>query len=235
VSQVTVREKGKMNRRMFLAVVAACCLAVPAARATVLTFQGLGTNTNIPDGYGDNVAAVGPAIAQGNGFTPNVIVDFLPNGGNGFQTYNDPDWQAAQLDGSPPNGNFDIVFTPAPGYGVRVNSFEFDDYANYELGHTFNWSVFLEEGTDLAGAADVVVDPDTTEDPSGADNLVINTGLTDFIFGPVTLRIQPTSGDPFDRAIDDINFDQVAVPEPGTLGVIVVGAGALGLRRRRVV
>ena len=220
-----------MNRRMLLAAVAACGLFPALAQATVLTFQGLGTNTMIPEGYGDAVSAAGPAVLMGNGFTPNVSVDFLPNGGDGFQTYNDPDWQAAQLDGSPPEGYFDVVFTPDDGYAVIVNSFEFDDYAEFAEGHTFDWSL-IGNGKQLAGATGVVVDPDMTTDPTGADNMVVNTGMTAPFAGALTLRITPTSGDPFDRAIDDINFDQRVVPEPGTIG-LAAGCGALALLRRR--
>ena len=221
-----------MKRRMVLAAVAACGLFPIGAGATVLTFEGLGTNTTIPDGYGDAVSSEDPATLQGNGFTPNVMVDFLPNGGDGFQTYNDPDWQAAQLDGSPATGYFDVVFTPDSGYGVLVNSFEFDDYAQYEGGHTFDWAL-IGGDQQLAGATGVVVDPDLTYDPTGADNLVVNTGMTTPFAGVLTLRITPTSGDSFDRAIDDINFDQRVVPEPTSLATAGACAGLLLFCRRR--
>jgi hypothetical protein len=221
-----------MNRRILLAAVAACGLFPALAQATVLTFEGLGTNTPIPDGYGDAVSAEGPAILRGNGFTPNVSIDFVPNGGDGFQTYNDPDWQAAQLDGSPGAGYFDVVFTPDDGYGVIVNSFEFDDYAEYAQGHTFDW-VLIGNDKLLAGATGVVVAPDVTTDPTGADNLVVNTGMTAPFAGPLTLRITPTSGDAFDRAIDDVNFDQRVIPEPASLGLAAACGAMMLLRRRR--
>jgi len=225
-----------MNRHFaMLAAAAALVLANSGARAraTVLTFDGLGTNTPIPAGYGSHVSAAGPALLKGNNFTPNVAVAFVPNGANGFQTYNDAEWRAAQLDGTPPEGSFDVVFTPDAGYGVRVNSFQFDDYANFAEGHTFDWSLLDADGNQLAGQSEVTVDPDLTDDPTGADNLLINTGLTAFHPGPVTLRITPTAGDPFDRAIDNINFDQAAVPEPASLGVLALATGLLAVRRRR--
>lgn len=222
-----------MKRHIVLAALVVCGLVGATAEATVLTFQGLGTNTNIPEDYGDFVTDVGQGIEQGNGFTPNVFLDFIPNGGNGFQTYNDPDWQAAQLDGTPGTGSFDINFTPDTGYGVIVRSFEFDDYANYVQGHTFDWSLLGNGETELAGATDVVVDPDLTEDPTGGDNFVINTGMTTPFDGVVTLRITPTTGDPFDRAIDDVNFDQGVIPEPASLATLGIASAALLLRRRR--
>jgi hypothetical protein len=221
-----------MKPRILLATVALCLVSATVSKATVLTFQGLGTNTRIPQFYGYNVTEPAQGIEMGNGFTPNVVVDFFPNGDNGFQTYNDPDWQAAQLDGTPGTGSFDIIFTPEEGYGVKVNSFEFDDYAQYEQGHTFSWSL-LGNDTELAGATGVVVPADTTTDPTGADNLVINTGMNSPFFGVVTLRIVPTAGDPYDRAIDDVNFDQVAVPEPAALAIVGLAATLLLGRRGR--
>jgi hypothetical protein len=224
-----------MKLRILLATIVLCVLTVPLANATVLTFDGLGTNTPMPAFYGSYVTDVGQGIERGNGFTPNVVVDFIPNGGNGFETYNDPDWRAAQLDGIPGTGSFDIVFTPEEGYGVLVNSFEFDDYADWPTpptGHTFDWSL-IGNDTTLAGATGVVVPSDMTYDPTGADNLVINTGMTSPFFGPVTLRIVPTAGDPYDRAIDDVNFDQAVVPEPASLATLGLAAALLLARHRR--
>ena len=222
-----------MKRRTLVSAVMGSLLAVSAAsHASVLTFDGLGTNTNIPDGYGSRVAAAGPAVEAGNGFTPNVVVAFSPNGGDGFQTYNDSEWRAAQLDGTPAGGAFEITFTPDPGYAVRVNSFEFDDYANYAAGHAFNWE--LRSGaTLLRSGSGVNVPADTTEDPTGSDNLLISIGMASPFEGPVTLRIMPTAGDAFDRAIDDVNFDQVAIPEPTALSAVFATAGFALLRRMR--
>jgi hypothetical protein len=224
-----------MKPRILLATLALCVFAVPLAHATVLTFDGLGTNTPIPAFYGSYVTEAGQGLERGNGFTPNVVVDFVPNGDNGFQTYNDPDWAAAQLDGIPSTGSFDIVFTPEEGFGVLVNSFEFDDYAEWPTpptGHTFDWSL-IGNNTTLAGATGVVVPSDMTYDPTGADNLVINTGMNAPFFGPVTLRIVPTAGDPYDRAIDDVNFDQAVVPEPASLATLGLAAALLLGRRGR--
>jgi hypothetical protein len=222
-----------MKRYTQVALAAALMSSTPIASASVLTFDGLGTNTSIPAGYGSRVAADGPAVEEGNGFTPNVIVTFSPNGDDGFQTYNDSEWRAAQLDGAPAaSGAFDITFTPDPGYAVRVNSFEFDDYANYAAGHTFDWE--LRAGsTVLRSATGVNVPADTTEDPTGADNLLINIGMASPFEGPLTLRIIPTAGDAYDRAIDDVNFDQVLVPEPGTAALLVTACAIAGRRRMR--
>src|SRR5687767_13623450 len=139
--------------------------AAPVAQATVLQFDGLGTNVSLQDStkgalvanYGDHVAGPGTGIAQGNGYTPNIGVAFQPDGGNtgggsgsggdGWQAYNDSEWSVAQLDGAPPDSNFDIVFTPDAGYRVTVNSFVFDDYATYQAGPTFDWPLLAHGNT----------------------------------------------------------------------------------------
>lgn len=206
-----------------------------AAGATTLDFEINDTNVPVPDDYGDRA-----------GDTPNVIVDFSydPATANGFELYNETDatysgrdwFGVAQLNGEIPF--FDITFTPDPGYGVRVESFEFDDYANYEAGHTFDWSVFGggDSSNVLASADGVVVAPDTTPAENLAnpaqpgDNLLIETGQGTYFSGPVTLRIAPVAGAWDDRALDDVVFSQVVIPEPASLAML--GLGGLGLLRR---
>jgi hypothetical protein len=222
-------------------VCAAGCFA-STAEATVLTHQGLGTNVSLQDpskgaavaNYGSRVAGAGTGVQQGNGYTPNVAVLFTPDGGNtgggsgsggdGWQAYNDSEWSVAQLDGVPANSDFDILFTPDAGFGVRVNSFVFDDYAGYVGGHTFDWQLLDAADTSLFGASGVVVAAD--------QNLIVNTGMTQAHFGTLTLRIHPTAGAVDDRGIDTINFDQ-AVPEPASCGVVALALGIGGLRRAR--
>ncbi len=224
------------------ALMLAAALVASTAQATVLTHDGLGTNVSLQDtakgavvaNYGSHVAGAGTGVGQGNGYTPNVAVLFTPDGGNtgggsgsggdGWQAYNDSEWSVAQLDGAPPNSNFDIVFTPDAGYGVTVNSFVFDDYAAYQAGHTFDWQLLDAGNTALFGASDVVVLADQI--------LTVNTGMTQPHFGTLTLRIHPTAGALDDRGIDTINFDQ-AVPEPTSCGVVAVAMCVLSLRRTR--
>lgn len=226
-------------KKLVIALIGVAC-ATPAAHATSLQFDGLGTNVSLQDtskgavvaNYGSHVAGPGTGIAQGNGYTPNIGVAFQPDGGNtgggggsggdGWQAYNDSEWSVAQLDGVPTNNNFDVVFTPDAGFGVQINSFVFDDYGGYAGGHTFDWQI-LVGGAPVAGATGVVVNPD--------QNLLVNTGMTTPVFAPATLRIVPTAGAVDDRGIDSLNFDQ-AVPEPAAVSCLVV-AGAIGLLRRR--
>lgn len=220
-----------MTRRALLTGVALAG-AAPAAHATVLDFTGVATNEPINASYGDRVIT-----------TPNVVTDFSPLGDNGWQgydeateTYDGRDWfGVAQLDGD--GTAYDITFTPDPGFGVRVNSFEFDDYANYPdppAGHTFDWLVFAGSPSNVLASGSETVPSDSTPDTSGADNYLVLTGMTDFHPGPVTLRIMPTGGDAFDRAIDDVSFDQAeVVPEPAGLGLVGLPAGLLLRRRHR--
>jgi hypothetical protein len=229
-------------RRVASVLMLTAALAASTARGTVLTFDGLGTNVSLQDpargaavaNCGSHVSGAGTGVQQGNGYTPNVAVLFTPDGGNtgggsgsggdGWQAYNDSEWSVAQLDGVPPDSNFDIVFTPDAGYGVTVNSFVFDDYAAYQAGHTFDWQLLDAGNTALFGASGVVVAAD--------QNLTVNTGMTEPHFGTLTLRIHPTAGAVDDRGIDTINFNQ-AVPEPASCGVVAVALCVLSLGRKR--
>jgi hypothetical protein len=242
-----VCQRHTVRRRFSLAPTIVMCAAFLAstAKATVLTFEGLGTNVSLQDSskgatvanFGSHVSGPGTGLQQGNGYTPNIGVVFAPDGGNtgggsgsggdGWQAYNDSEWSVAQLDGVPAGSNFDIVFTPDGGYGVRVSSFVFDDYAGYAAGHTFDWQLLGAGNAQLFGGSGVVVAPDA--------NLTVNTGMTDPYFGTLTLRIHPIDGAVDDRGIDSVNFQQ-AVPEPSGLAA----AAALGLtglvrgRRRKI-
>ena len=46
-------------------------LAATSANAAILTFEGKGTNVNIPNTFGDNIAAAATGISVSNGTTPN--------------------------------------------------------------------------------------------------------------------------------------------------------------------
>jgi hypothetical protein len=220
--------------------------AAPAAQATILTFNK-SNNTNqaidsVEPNYGDfENGSNTTARLIGNGWTPNTQVDWgglNQHGAPALQWYDDVvEWDGAQLDGVPTGGgHFDILFTPNAGYGVRLNSFDFDDYADFNgntgTAHTFDWSLRDAGNNVLFGATGVTVpaDPDAGDN----DHLTINTGMTDYHAGALRLRITPQNvgeNPEGDRAIDNLNFDQAVVPEPVSASLLALGGVAL-LRRR---
>ena len=207
----------------------AMSLFAGTANATVMTFEGLGTNASIPDTFGDNIAAAETGISVSNGTTPNIDLTWSATGGD-WQFYNDSEWQAAQLDAFNVGNTYDLQFTPDTGFGVLVDSFVFDDYAGWQGDNKFNWSLFQDSS---AGAV-IASGTGTTTD---GQNLTVNTGMATAYAGTVLLQIEKHSdnvgsGDS-GQAIDSISFTQQVVPEPSSMALLGLGGLGVLLRRRR--
>jgi hypothetical protein len=221
-----------------------------AAQASILTFDlpGLaGSGEALPADYGDRISGMSGSgvggvygYGMGNGFTPNVTVDYAysftgtPSANelarNGNRHWRDSEWNGVHFTRGVGTTTvvYDTIFTPDPGFGVRVNSFELDDYASFRAGHTVDWFVYagsVDPGNLLASGQTVVA-ADTTS--GNSDNTLVSTGLSGFHFGTLILRIDHVAGGGNDLAMDNVNFDQI--PTPATaLGLV----GLLGLSRRR--
>ena len=211
-----------------LAALAGLALAT-SANATVLTFEGLGTNASIPDTFGDNIAAAETGISVSNGTTENIDLTWSTTGAD-WQFYNDGEWQAAQLDAFNVGNTYDLQFTPDAGFGTLVDSFVFDDYASWQGGNKFNWSLFQDS------AAGTVIASGTGETTDG-QNLTVNTGMATAYAGTVLMRIEKhpdnVGGGNSGQALDTISFTQQAIPEPSSMALLGLGGLALILRRRK--
>lgn len=205
---------------------ASIALLSTSANATVLAFDGLGTNATIPDTFGDNISAAETGVLVTNGTTPNIGLTWDGN----WEFYNDGEWSGAQLQAYGTGTNHDIIFTPDSGFAVLVDSFVFDDYAAFAGGNEFDWSLTEDTATgNLIGSG-----TGTTTD---GQDLTVNTGMTSAYEGIVVLRITESAGSTnasnADQAIDTVSFTQVAVPEPSSTALLGLGGLALFLRRRR--
>lgn len=218
-----------LKTKIFTLVVAAA--GSTSAFATTLTFEGTGTNVNIPGGWASNAAAAGTGWNVANGATPNVALTWSHVGGTspGWQFYNDSEWTGAQLnDFYATDRKFDLLLTPDAGFRVKLASFVFDDYVDYAAGNNFAWEIRQGSatGTVLAGGI---------ETTANGQNLLVNTGVG-YVNGPILFRIwansQPAGSDGFDQALDDIVIMQEAVPEPATMTALALGVAAM-LRRKR--
>lgn len=225
----------------FLRGVGAAALAVGFAThalATVLVFQtdpAIVNAINVPPEYGSNVNSSRAVLSdrntwldqQGNGFTPQVSVAYnilTAAGGSGtsdsthVQSYTGSgDLGVAAFAPAPfTHDTTEIDLTPGAGYEVVLNSFDLVSYAN---GTYTNQPVRVDDANykllaDFGGPQSV-----TSTHSHFAPNLA-GTGM---------LRLQ--YGDNLDVGINNVNFDQFAVPEPSSLAIGLCAAAALALRR----
>ena len=221
------------------------------ARATVLTFdiryatsgtggtnetaaywganQSLEAGSDLED-YGDNVAST-PTMKvigaydvwynYGQPDTPNVVVDYDTSNPSGtFVTHDGGGWSNRVVTASP-SGDMILTFTPDAGYEVAVNSFMLDTYDTTTI--TGQWT--LRE--DSPSGTIVATSGFSVNDPSGTP---VNTGA-DFYGGPLVLII---SGSPAGYlGLDDVNFEQQAIPEPASIAVVGMASLLALVRGRR--
>ncbi len=220
--------------RMFRTAVLPALLAVvpAAAHATILNFDALPGGGVVSSGYGDRVAGPDPAwgYVEGNGWTPNVSVGFdtLKLDGNEFTVSGLRTWGLGYGDlsvvafpGAQTEHAGIFTFTPDAGYRVRINSFllagfpavDYDGQPILVTDASFN--VLWDGGSHVEGSnLDGGGFPDATHSTFAPG--ITYEGTVYLIFG-----------NNWNIGIDEIDFDQVAVPEPGTLGLAGVGLALL--------
>jgi hypothetical protein len=224
----------------FMRGVGAAALAVGFAthvHATILVFQTdpvIVNAINVPPEYGSNVNSSSAVLSdgntwlyqQGNGFTPQVraAYDILTATGGGgtsdsahLQSYTGSgDLGVAAFAPVPfAHDTAEIDLTPQAGYEVVLNSFDLVSYAN----GTYTDQPVRVYDANYNLLADFGPQSVTSTHSRFAPNLV-STGM---------LRLQ--YGDNYDVGINNVNFDQFAVPEPTSLAISLFGAAALALRR----
>ena len=227
-----------MNRSIFRFAVVAFAFSMVVfaspAKAIVMTFDidGLNCWDNIPDTYGDNVTSQDMGAFHyglGNGFTPNVTVDYrtLQVGGGGGGTIVDhlKFWKTDYGDlvaiAAPqePRSTAEISLVPQAGWGVCLNSFDLAGWLRADhleqplIVYDQNYNVLLDlSGLTVSGSSHTNVEP----------NLVYAG----------TLHIQ--YGDNYNVGIDNLNFDQVKVPEvSSTLGLLGLTLAAIRVLKAR--
>ena len=215
---------------------AVCALACIPASAVVLTFSDLGLANygDIPGTYGDRVTALNDGVgsyAEGNGFTPNVTVEYRtwsinPNA----VAYDHLDWwntNYGDLSGvafgvSSSNYYAEVSLIADAGFEVRLNSF---DLGGYALSDHPNSTVRVVDAS-----RNLLLDYSPVNIEGNAGHSTFSPGLS----GQV-VRIQYGFND-WNVGIDNIDFDQLeaaAVPEPSTFVLGAGGMAALALARRR--
>jgi len=217
------------------------------SQATVIGFANLGgSNTDIASHLASNVTADGPGYTASNGTTPNIGLTWLDTNGttNNWDvhtsTFFNPlenltvggtpwDIQAdspttarvAQLD----TGSQKIVFTVDAGYALVLNSFDFAETAETS-GHT-SWDVTLTNSNSAVVWSTSVV--------FNNNALIFAPQFTGVDGEDYTLTFNRTAQDYNSdgrHALDNLSFNQVAVPESGAPFLIGLGGLAFMIRRR---
>lgn len=186
-----------------------------AVQATRLNFDTYNGAT-----YGDRVAAFGLGYGSEGGATPNITLDFLPEGGRAFSVY-------------------------SGGYATLQNALGHTSYnvpGQVRFTPDAGWDVVLQ-GFDIAAWSQASYADSRIRIVDGGGTTRYDSGL--FTFGPNTvLHLAPASirssgpltvfvNDFGDLGIDNVVFSQVSsVPELPSLALLLAGLGLVGARRR---
>jgi MYXO-CTERM domain-containing protein len=218
--------------------------------ATLLQFGGssnIGANGGSPpmdETYGDNVSAsntvtgiVATVGVQGILGTPDIALQYnaltgATQANSGFDSY--PSWNGRgavlQTDFTAESPTMTLDLTPTATTGVLITSFDLDEYAGGGAS-VVNWAI-------LNGATTIVSGTWNDFAVANGGRSTVNTGMTEAqamanIGSTLSLQLTLVGGRASYQALDNLSFDQVAIPEPSGAVLGALGAGLIGLRRRR--
>lgn len=220
-------------------------LHLPLAHATILTFdeEGVAPLDNgtllqeavaIPGQYGDRVTATVQAGLvygeAGEGFTPHVVVDYLPDGDIQLWRADYGDLQRVAFVQPEGTGNMQITLTADDGFLVNLHGFDVGGW--FHEDYVINSIKVLAGDTVLFEALDVLIEGDGNGDLHSS-----------FLFAPA-LSAQSLSilfdssnllADSDNIGIDNIRFSEspAPVPLPGGLWLGASALAALWRTRRR--
>lgn len=246
-----------MNTTRFLTVLGLLLGGATAGQATIIGFGQLGSsNTAVPSNLGSNAVADGNGYVVTNGTTPNISLtwdadwdihtstwfndlEFHNDGGGIWDNEGNNNPRIGQLD----FGSHNIVFGADPGYSLVLVSFDFahtNEQTNNNPGNTYTteWRVsLLDSSSTEVWGQDVIfndgqvytISPNFVGAAGASYMLLFQRRAefgTDAAGGSLTYNSNGRHG------IDNLTFQQRAVPEPGAVALLSL-AGAAFLRRRR--
>ncbi len=205
-------------------------MGLPQAGASVLIFDISGFNDGdfLDENYGDRVTTTTSGnftYGSTGGFTPNVEVAY--NGADDLSLWTTGYNELTNVAYFEPESGagYSITFTADPGYFVSLLSF---NLGNFGVSVTLpNLQVQNQLGDILFNQDDVVLNSS-----SGSSSFFdLGTSATG---AELTLFIDTTGlgGNSDNVGIDNIVFSQVAVPEPSSVLLAILGMSACFLRRR---
>ena len=218
------------------------------SRATVLIFdqardavsgtivEPTSPGANVPQDYGDRVTGspmdvLGGQFTYGNegeGFTPNIVVDYFSGGNVALWTVQYGDLNNVMF--STANSNhMNVQLTADTGFDVLLYGFDLAGWPNAD--YTIDAVSVFSGGTTLFSQNNVVIEGDFTGPQHTsfdfASPLSGSQLLIEIDFNNITGGIQDNIG------IDNIRFGQnppPVIPEPISAVLFVVGGATVGLR-----
>jgi len=228
-------------------------------RANTPGANGMGaSNSNVPQTFGDNVALAAPGDAvfetsagvDGVVGAPDIGLTWATTGGTNANAWQFHTWGGAtvantgggvlQLDGSAVGSTYSVSFTPNPGWAVVLNGFNFVGDTN---GDTYQYRVdvvnLVSTAVDFTTSASLwttatAQNPGTNGTFAGAPAVPLGfTGQLGIGYRLDLVRVGGTgASSSVDIAIDNLSFDQTAVPEPAAASLLLLGIALLRRRTR---
>ncbi|MCC7193063.1 MAG: PEP-CTERM sorting domain-containing protein [Phycisphaeraceae bacterium] len=187
---------------------------------------------NPPDGSSTTWYNYGNA---GEGYTPNIGVSYSADTSI-FDTYDDIYWPRVAFLNS--YGHYYITFTPDSGYTVQVNSFVLRSWGGSPPTLTADWTlwnntaggtVLASSKTDGQGQLGGTAQSFSFNKVSPPFSIATNAG---YGAGTLVLDIHFTGGGAGNLSLDDVNFQQTAIPEPASLVLLALGTACVVRRGR---
>jgi hypothetical protein len=203
-------------------------LTAGAQSATILGGSGQANNATIPADHGSRLLG-----------TPNIVLVWSADW-DAYVSRTTPDYTpfASWPSDAQANGVYQldaaldvtqtIAFTPDAGFAVILSSLDLNDWVQGPSGlasMNVDWTVTGSVSGPLGSGTFATVDGTSKNFTFG--NLTGANGET------LTLGLTQRSGSASYLAMDNLSFDQVAVPEPTGAALGALALGAMALRRRR--
>lgn len=136
------------------------------------------------------------------------------------------DGKIAQLDVNGGEADPTVTFSVAAGFQLQLNSLDIGN-ATDQTEPDYAWTLTISE----VGGSQVFTH--TTAALGAGDTEAVNFNFTGNAGVDYVLKFDDGGADEFRTGIDNLSFNQIAVPEPSSATLLGLGVFSLMLRRKR--